>query len=118
MQTLYSLLLKSLRFSHSVEKRFSTLDEKSWGVEPGNEANLSFFFTCAADPNTPKGLAAKTKVVTVRGQQIKLKWCATCNIWRPPRASHCGLCNNCLGVFGQCLVPGLHFMGFWNGGCE
>lgn len=53
------------------------------------------------DPtNTAKGYVgtpARYKTVTVKGQQVKLKWCATCQIWRPPRASHCGLCNNCYG---------------------
>ena len=53
------------------------------------------------DPtNTAKGYLgtpARYKTVTVKGQQVKLKWCATCQIWRPPRASHCGLCNNCYG---------------------
>lgn len=55
------------------------------------------------DPtNTAKGYVgapARYKTVTVKGQQVKLKWCATCQIWRPPRASHCGLCNNCYEKF-------------------
>lgn len=53
----------------------------------------------ASTTRTVGGTWPRTKTVTVRGQQIKLKWCATCNIWRPPRASHCGLCNNCLENF-------------------
>ena len=24
------------------------------------------------------------------------KYCATCNIWRPPRASHCNICGFCM----------------------
>jgi len=56
----------------------------------------------ALDPNnTAKGYAgspARYMTVMVKGQQIKLKWCPTCYIWRPPRASHCGLCNNCYGM--------------------
>ncbi|XP_064405168.1 palmitoyltransferase ZDHHC9-like isoform X1 [Halichondria panicea] len=42
---------------------------------------------------------ARYMTITVKGEQQKLKWCATCEIWRPPRASHCGLCNNCYEHF-------------------
>lgn len=53
------------------------------------------------DPNNTArgylGTPSRYMTVTVKGQQMKLKWCPTCNIWRPPRASHCGLCNNCYG---------------------
>ena len=52
----------------------------------------------AISPRLGQGVgAARYMTVTVKGQQVKLKWCATCQIWRPPRASHCGLCNNCYG---------------------
>jgi palmitoyltransferase ZDHHC9/14/18 len=55
------------------------------------------------DPNTTEGgyigTMARYKTVMVGQQEFKLKYCPTCNIYRPPRASHCGLCNNCVENF-------------------
>ncbi|KAJ9466889.1 putative protein S-acyltransferase 4 [Diplonema papillatum] len=30
---------------------------------------------------------------------VSVRWCSTCNIWRPERASHCSDCNNCVQRF-------------------
>jgi palmitoyltransferase ZDHHC9/14/18 len=32
----------------------------------------------------------------VNGRLTKMKYCKTCDIIRPPRTVHCGLCNSCI----------------------
>ncbi|KAF8621514.1 hypothetical protein AX15_007743 [Amanita polypyramis BW_CC] len=54
------------------------------------------------DPNPPCHTDAENNTIPlprdlrVRNDSVRVKYCTTCKTYRPPRASHCKMCDNCV----------------------
>lgn len=47
-------------------------------------------------PSTNDWVMVKLATTEVAAMDVPVKFCKTCNIWRPPRCYHCRVCDNCV----------------------
>ncbi|MQL89818.1 hypothetical protein Taro_022401, partial [Colocasia esculenta] len=123
-----AVLFSNCPFSgHSVSRLASLLDQvlllllitsaQDPGIIPRSphppEEEFIFDSSNAAEiggRRTPSLQFPRFKEVMVNGKPVKTKYCDTCMLYRPPRCSHCSICNNCVERFdhhcpwvGQCI---------------
>nr|GMC54589.1 protein S-acyltransferase 8-like [Ipomoea batatas] len=113
----YAILGVAIAFTIHVLALLLLTSARDPGIVPRNshppEDELRYDTSASAEiggRQTPSLQFPRVKDVIVNGMTVKVKYCDTCMLYRPPRCSHCSICNNCVERFdhhcpwvGQCI---------------
>ncbi|XP_019175166.1 PREDICTED: protein S-acyltransferase 8-like [Ipomoea nil] len=111
----YAIIVVSIVFTIHVLVLLLLTSARDPGIVPRNShpPEEEFRFDASVDTGgrqTPSLQFPRTKEVMVNGVPVKVKYCDTCMLYRPPRCSHCSICDNCVERFdhhcpwvGQCI---------------
>lgn len=110
----YAILVIAIIFTIYVLVLLLFTSARDPGIVPRNshppEEEFCYESSEAGGRPTPSLQFPRTKEVLVNNVPVKVKYCETCMLYRPPRCSHCSICNNCVEKFdhhcpwvGQCI---------------
>ncbi|KAL1357754.1 hypothetical protein HN51_009630 [Arachis hypogaea] len=111
----YAILVLAVLFNIYVLILLFLTSSRDPGIVPRNShpPEEEFRYDSSVDiggRQTPSLQFPRTKEIMVNGLPVRVKYCDTCMLYRPPRCSHCSICNNCVERFdhhcpwvGQCI---------------
>ncbi|KAJ7969789.1 S-acyltransferase [Quillaja saponaria] len=113
----YAIIVVAIVFTIHVLVLLFLTSARDPGIIPRNshpsEEDFRYDSSTSVDiggRQTPSLQFPRTKEVLVNGLPVRVKYCNTCMLYRPPRCSHCSICNNCVERFdhhcpwvGQCI---------------